>query len=247
MTVSTVEESRRLSDLFEERPAQELVAWALEKFHPRIAAASSFGAEDVVVIDMLAKIRPGIRVITLDTGRLPQETYDVMEAIRVRYGCGIEVYFPEAADVEAIVNEHGPNPFYRSVELRKLCCGIRKVEPLRRALRGLSAWISGLRREQAVTRAHIGKVELDGEHGGILKINPLAEWTLSQVWDYIRANDVPYNALHDRGYLSIGCAPCTRAVQPGEDPRAGRWWWEQDADKECGLHPVHATPLEGGR
>lgn len=243
-----IETAKSIADHFEQATPEEVLRWAVDAFHPRLALASSFGAEDVVLIDMLAKSHPRARVITLDTGRLPQATYEVMEAIRVRYGLGVEVYFPEAADVEAMVNEHGPNPFYRSVELRKLCCGIRKVEPLRRALGGLSAWISGLRREQAATRAHIGKVELDGEHGGILKINPLADWTSAQVWDYIRANDVPYNALHDRGYRSIGCTPCTRAVQPGEDPRAGRWWWEQGADKECGLHPARAgTPVRAAR
>jgi len=246
MTIATVEECQRLSDRFEDRAAQEILGWALEEFHPRIALASSFGAEDVVLIDMLARIRPDVRVITLDTGRLPQETYEVMEAIRARYGTRVDVFYPDATRVEAMVNEHGPNLFYRSAELRKLCCGIRKVEPLRRALDGLSAWISGLRREQAATRAHIGKVEFDGEHGGILKINPLADWTWAQVWEYVRVHDVPHNALHDQGYLSIRCAPCTRAVRPHEDPRAGRWWWEQGTDKECGLHPACLGTREDG-
>lgn len=221
---------------FEFMTAQEALAWALERFHPKIAFASSFGAEDMVVIDMLMTLNPTARVFTLDTGRLPSETYSLMEAIRERYGLSIEVYFPQAATVETMVREHGVNLFYKSVENRKRCCGIRKVEPLGRALAGLDAWITGLRREQAVTRTEIQKVEVDADHGGIIKINPLADWTEEQVWTYIQTHHVPYNALHDQGYPSIGCAPCTRAVKPGEDPRAGRWWWENPETKECGLH-----------
>jgi phosphoadenosine phosphosulfate reductase len=220
----------------ESSSAQDLLAWALREFHPRIALAASFGAEDVVLIDMLVKLDPRARVFTLDTGRLPAETYSLMEAIRERYGLAIEVYFPQAEAVEAMVREHGVNLFYASIEKRKLCCGVRKVDPLGRALGSLGAWITGLRREQAVTRAQVSKVEVDAEHGGLIKLNPLADWTWDQVWAYIRAHHVPYNALHDRGYPSIGCAPCTRAVAPGEDPRAGRWWWERPETKECGLH-----------
>jgi phosphoadenosine phosphosulfate reductase len=220
----------------ESRSAQELLAWALREFHPRIALAASFGAEDVVLIDMLVQLDPRARVFTLDTGRLPAETYSLMEAIRERYGLAVEVFFPQAEAVEAMVREHGVNLFYASIEKRKLCCGVRKVDPLGRALGGLEAWITGLRREQAVTRAQVGKLEVDAEHGGLLKLNPLADWTWDQVWAYIRAHHVPYNALHDRGYPSIGCAPCTRAVAPDEDPRAGRWWWERPETKECGLH-----------
>jgi phosphoadenosine phosphosulfate reductase len=220
----------------ESRSAQELLAWALREFHPRIALAASFGAEDVVLIDMLVQLDPRARVFTLDTGRLPAETYSLMEAIRERYGLAVEVFFPQAEAVEAMVREHGVNLFYASIEKRKLCCGVRKVDPLGRALGGLEAWITGLRREQAVTRAQVGKLEVDAEHGGLLKLNPLADWTWDQVWAYIRAHRVPYNALHDRGYPSIGCAPCTRAVAPDEDPRAGRWWWERPETKECGLH-----------
>ena len=225
----------RAEDL-ESRPAEEVLAWALAEFHPRIALASSFGAEDVVLVDMLVRLNPSPRVFTLDTGRLPAETYDLIDAIRARYGLAIEVYFPQADAVEAMVREHGVNLFYASVEQRKRCCGVRKVEPLGRALAGLGAWITGLRREQAVTRTTVGKIEVDADHGGIVKLNPLADWTGDQVWAYIRAHHVPYNPLHDRGYPSIGCAPCTRAVAPGEDPRAGRWWWEQPETRECGLH-----------
>lgn len=222
---------------FESQTAEEILAWAVSTFHPRIALAASFGAEDVVVIDMLLRAHPKARVFSLDTGRLPNETYALMEAIRERYGIAIEVYFPRAEAVEAMVQERGANLFYRSVENRKLCCGVRKVEPFGRALAGLDAWITGLRREQAVTRAQVRKVETDIEHGGIIKVNPLADWTWDHVWEYIRLHGLPYNALHDQGYPSIGCAPCTRAVKPGEDPRAGRWWWERDAAaKECGLH-----------
>jgi len=218
------------------KSAQEILTWALREFHPRIALASSFGAEDVVVIDMLKRINPDARVFTLDTGRLPYETYALMETLRERYRLTTEVYFPKADAVKAMVGEHGVNLFYRSIELRKLCCGVRKIEPLGRAIEGLDAWITGLRRDQAVTRAAAQVVELDQDHGGILKINPLVDWSSEDVWSYIRAHQVPYNALHDQGYPSIGCAPCTRAVKPGEDPRAGRWWWESPETKECGLH-----------
>lgn len=224
----------------ESKSALEVLGWALARFHPRIALASSFGAEDVVIVDMLMRLDPRARVFSLDTGRLPAETYALADSIRERYGLAIEVYFPRADLVEAMVREHGVNLFYRSVEHRKRCCAVRKVEPLARALAGLDAWITGLRREQAATRAEVRKVEIDADHGGIVKLNPLADWSWEQVWAYIRAHDLPYNALHDRGYPSIGCAPCTRAVEPGEDQRAGRWWWEQDAAaKECGLHPAH--------
>jgi phosphoadenosine phosphosulfate reductase len=235
----------------EGRTAEQVLAWALEAFQPRIALASSFGAEDVVLIDMLTRInrdaRRDARVFTLDTGRLPGETYAVMEAIRDRYGVTIEVLFPGTDAIEAMVRERGVNLFYRSVEDRKRCCHVRKVEPLRRALAGLDAWITGLRRDQAVTRTEARKVELDRDQGGIVKVNPLADWTWEQVWAYIRAHDVPYNRLHEQGYPSIGCAPCTRAVGPAEDLRAGRWWWEQDfAAKECGLHADGRRRAEEG-
>jgi phosphoadenosine phosphosulfate reductase len=176
------------------------------------------------------------RLFTLDTGRLNQETYDCMDAIRERYGVQVEVFFPDAEGVEQMVRENGLNLFYNSVELRKLCCGVRKVEPLNRALKNLDAWMTGLRREQAATRGDIRKIELDKDHGNIVKINPLVDWSTDDVWEYIRKNDVTYNRLHKQGYPSIGCAPCTRAVKPGEDLGAGRWWWENPDTKECGLH-----------
>jgi phosphoadenosine phosphosulfate reductase len=181
------------------------------------------------------RIDRDVRVFTLDTGRLPPETYDVMERVRVRYGIGIATYAPDAAAVGALEGERGFFSFRRSVEERKDCCGIRKVEPLRRALAPLRAWVTGLRREQAPTRTGVAVVERDAAHG-LVKVNPLAQWTESEVWAYIRGHDVPYNALHDQGYPSIGCAPCTRAIRPGEDVRAGRWWWENPELRECGLH-----------
>ena len=220
----------------ESKTAQEVVRWAIEQFGDRVALASSFGAEDVAVIHMLAAVSPKPRIFTLDTGRLNQETYDVMDKIREKYHVAIEVMFPKAEAVEQMVRERGLNLFYHSVENRKLCCGIRKVEPLNRALAELDAWITGLRRAQAVTRTSIPKVEVDAAHHNMIKVNPLADWSEAQVWEYIRAHGVPYNPLHDQGYPSIGCAPCTRAIKPGEDIRAGRWWWEAPEQKECGLH-----------
>jgi phosphoadenosine phosphosulfate reductase len=225
-----------LKKRFEKSEPEAILKWALEKFHPEIALASSFSAEDNVLIDMLCRISSKPRIFTLDTGRLNQETYDVMEAIREKYGIEIEVYFPQAAAIEKIVKEHGVNLFYRSAEFRMLCCRVRKVEPLGRALSGLKAWITGLRKEQSFARANLEKVEIDTVNGGIVKINPLADWSYDEVWSYIRRNNVPYNILYEKGYTSIGCAPCTRAISPGEDPRAGRWWWEQRSARECGLH-----------
>ena len=217
--------------------ATEIVSWALERFESRLSLACSFQAEGSVLIDLMHRVRGNdFRVFTLDTGRLNQETYDCMDAIRERYGVKIEVFFPEAGAVEKLVRENGMNLFYDSVDLRKSCCAARKVEPLTRALKDLDAWMTGLRREQAVTRADVRKIEVDKDHGGIVKINPLVDWSHEEVWAYIRKNNVPYNRLHKQGYPSIGCAPCTRAVEPGEDLRAGRWWWENPNTKECGLH-----------
>jgi phosphoadenosine phosphosulfate reductase len=178
-----------------------------------------------------------LRVFTLDTGRLHPETYELMEAVRARYGLALETFAPERASVEALESKQGYFSFRESVEKRKECCGLRKVEPLGRALAGRAAWVTGLRREQSVTRAEVEPIELDGAHGGIAKVNPLAAWTLGEVWAYVREHHVPYNVLHDRGFPSIGCAPCTRAIKPYEDLRAGRWWWESLEHKECGLHP----------
>lgn len=227
----------KIAKEMEDKPAMEVLKWAFDTYAPKIALASSFGAEDVIIIDMMVKInKEKTRVFTLDTGRLNQETYDVMDAIRKKYDIQIEVYFPEHREIEEMVKIKGLNLMYESVENRKLCCEIRKVHPLNRALSKLDGWITGLRREQAITRANINKLEIDSSHGSIAKINPLADWTNEMIWDYIHKNNVPYNKLHDIGYPSIGCEPCTRAIHSGEDPRAGRWWWENATQKECGLH-----------
>jgi thioredoxin-dependent adenylylsulfate APS reductase len=190
----------------------------------------------MVLIDMAWRLNPDVRVFTLDTGRLPPETYALFEEVRERYGIAVEFEYPDPAELGSLIDREGPNLMYRGVDLRIACCNVRKVEPLRRKLATLDAWIAGLRREQWASRRNIAKVELDRDHGGIVKLNPLADWTLDEVWDYVKRNDVPYHELFDHGYASIGCAPCTRPVQPGEPERAGRWWWEQDTAKECGIH-----------
>ncbi|HEY7761200.1 MAG TPA: phosphoadenylyl-sulfate reductase [Burkholderiales bacterium] len=197
--------------------------------------ASSFGAEDMVLLDLLQRLALKVEVFTLDTGRLPEETHALFTAARIRYGVPIRVLHPDAAEVEDFVAAHGSNAFYDGIELRKRCCEIRKTRPLRRALQGKRLWITGLRREQSLTRAEVPVLAHDDVHG-LMKLNPLADWSDAEVWAYLRRFDVPVNALHARGFPSIGCAPCTRAVQPGEDPRSGRWWWEQPATRECGLH-----------
>ena len=199
------------------------------------AFACSFGAEDMVLLDAIARYGPKIEVFTLDTGRLPEETHALLDAVRERYSVRIRIYFPESAAVESWVAQNGPNAFYRSVAQRLQCCHIRKVEPLQRALAGKKSWITGLRREQSASRQGL-EIETWDDANGLIKVNPLLDWSTEDVWSYIKTNDVPYNALHDRGYPSIGCAPCTRAVAPGEDLRSGRWWWEQASQKECGLH-----------
>ena len=216
-------------------PVEELLRAVVDRFGENVALATSFGAEDQVLTDMLCKLSTAPRLFTLDTGRLPQETYDVMQKTREHYGIDIEILFPEARQVEAMVNQYGPNLFYRSVELRKKCCYIRKIEPLKRKLADLEAWICGLRVNQSTTRSGLQTIEADTAFH-LIKISPLAEWTTDQVWDYIKKHDVPYNALHDQGFPSIGCAPCTRAITEGQDIRAGRWWWEIPEHKECGLH-----------
>lgn len=218
---------------------QEVLKWSLDTLHPKIAFASSFGAEDVAIIDMMLKINPKARIFTLDTGRLNQETYDLMDIIRDRYSVNIEVMFPDHKEVEQMVRTNGMNLFYQSMNNRILCCGIRKIHPLKRILSSLDGWITGLRADQTEVRSVAKKIELDTRNNGILKINPIIEWTWEQTWEYIKKNNVPYNKLHDKGYPSIGCEPCTRAIKPGEPLRAGRWWWESDSEKECGLHTDH--------
>ncbi|MGE5539547.1 MAG: phosphoadenylyl-sulfate reductase [Gemmatimonas sp.] len=220
--------------------AEDLIERASRE-HAPATLACSFGVEDMVLLDIVARRRLPVAVFTLDTGRLHQETYDLMQTARSRFpGVAIETYFPDAASVEAYVRDHGINGFYDSVALRERCCAVRKIEPLKRALAGKKSWITGLRREQSVTRRAIAPVEWDAANG-LHKVSPLAEWSNDDVWAYVKRFDVPTNALHRSGYPSIGCVPCTRAVEPHEDPRAGRWWWENADSRECGLHPRHKT------
>jgi phosphoadenosine phosphosulfate reductase len=229
-------EAGELSVLYEAETPQELLSWALDKFQPRIALSIGGAAEGMAILDMAWRISPDVRVFTLDTGRLPQETHDLVERIRERYGIEVETQHPDSQQVEKMVERNGIDLMYNSVDLRLLCCQVRKVVPLVKYLNELDAWITGIRREQWATRSNVRKIELDHDHGGITKVNPLADWTKEEVWDYVRANDVPYNELYDKGFTSIGCAPCTRPIQPGDSDRSGRWWWETNAPKECGIH-----------
>ena len=214
--------------------ARALLAGIARDFTPA-AFANSLGAEDMVLTDLIVKSGLAIEIFSLDTGRLPLETYDLMAGVRQHYGLKLKIFFPQASTVENYVRGHGINAFYESVDLRKACCHMRKVEPLQRALAGKRAWITGLRARQAATRDGLPIREYDAGNG-LEKFNPLAEWSEKEVWTYIKQNAVPYNALHDKFYPSIGCAPCTRAISPGEDIRSGRWWWETPESKECGLH-----------
>ncbi len=217
--------------------AEEILGWALENFHPRIALSCSFGApEGMAVLDMMHRIEPTSRVFVLDTGRLPQATYDLMDRVRDRYDKSVEVIFPRAEDVESMVRKKGMNLFFESVEHRQLCCRIRKVEPLNRYLRDLDAWVTGLRRDQNVTRADTPKVEIDESHAGIVKINPIADWSSERILEYVGSRGIPINRLHSQGYPSVGCDPCSRAIAPDDDLRAGRWWWEDPETRECGIH-----------
>lgn len=216
---------------------QEILTWAIKNFHPGIALSCSFGApEGIALLDMMHRIDPRSRVFVLDTGRLPQATHDLIDRVRERYDKEVEVVLPRAADVQEMVQAKGMNLFYESIESRQLCCRLRKVEPLNRQLAGLDAWVSGLRRDQNVTRADTKKVEIDYIHGGIVKLNPIADWTRDEVLGYVKAHNVPINRLHAEGYPSVGCEPCSRAVRSGDDERSGRWWWEQPETRECGIH-----------
>ncbi|MDQ2731911.1 MAG: phosphoadenylyl-sulfate reductase [Armatimonadota bacterium] len=225
-----------LATLYDDADAEEVMEWAFDRFGDRIGVVTSFQREGMVLLDMAHKINPKVRVITVDTARMPSETYTIMEMVRERYGMDLEIYFPEAENVEKMVQRHGPNLFYNSVDLRLLCCHIRKVLPLQRALNGIDCWITGLRRAHWATRANLKKIEMDHDHDGIIKLIPLADWTDGEVLEYIQKHDVPCHPLYEQGYTSISCAPCTRPISAGEDSRAGRWWWEKDAPKECGMH-----------
>jgi thioredoxin-dependent adenylylsulfate APS reductase len=216
---------------------EAILQWAYEAF-PRLIIVASFQAESSVLIDMASRIRSDVEVLTLDTGRLPQQTYDMIDRVRDRYAIEVKVVSPEAADLQEMVGRHGANLFLKSPDLRRHCCEVRKSRPLAGGLAGYDAWVTGLRRQQAATRSQTAVVSPDPEHEDLTKVAPLAAWSKDQVWAYIRDNELPYHSLYDLGYTSIGCAPCTRATAPGEDERAGRWWWENPESKECGLHPA---------
>lgn len=225
----------QLNAQFRGADTKEVLECFLKNYKEKIAFSSSFGAEDQVLTEIILKIDPNAQIFTLDTGRLPQRTYDVMQRTNLRYKTKIRVYFPDSREIEELYFKQGFNGFYDSVENRKECCRVRKIVPLRRALAGLDVWITGLRAEQSPTREGMQMLEWD-EANGVIKLNPLINWSESDVWEYIREKSIPYNALHDEGYPSIGCEPCTRAIKEGADIRSGRWWWENPEHKECGLH-----------
>jgi len=227
--------ARDLIDDGDDRSPEEVLEWAYRTFR-RVAIVASFQAESSVLIHMAAGLVDRPEVVTLDTGRLPEETQDLIDRVRRRYPIRLHVETPEPSEVAELVAADGPNLFRRSVEHRERCCEVRKVRPLRRALEGFDAWVTGLRRDQSAGRRRTPVVQADAAHGGIAKIAPLVAWRRDEVWTYIREHGLDYHALYERGYASIGCAPCTRPVEPGEDERAGRWWWEESDVKECGLH-----------
>jgi len=234
----TPDQARQLRDLnerFVNAKPEEILSFFSEQYGNELAFATSLGAEDQVLTFLLSQINKDVRIFTLDTGRLFPETIDLIDKTNKLYDINISVFFPESPLVEKMVNSKGINLFYESIENREECCHIRKIIPMKRALKGVKAWVSGLRSEQSVTRQGLSIVSWD-EKFGLVKINPLLDWTETQLWDFIKAHDIPYNELHDKGYPSIGCQPCTRAIGPEDDVRSGRWWWEMPENKECGLH-----------
>jgi phosphoadenosine phosphosulfate reductase len=224
-----------LNQRYKHATAEELLKGFLIEYKGKIALSSSLGIEDQALTHLVCNIDKSAKIFTLDTGRLFPETYDLIHRTNHKYGIRMSIYFPDAVRVETMVNSKGINPFFESVENRKLCCNIRKIEPLKRAFAGLEVWICGLRREQSVTRQNTKCIEWD-KANGLIKLNPLIDWTEAEVREFVKIHGIPYNPLHDKGFPSIGCQPCTRAVFPGEDIRAGRWWWENPDTKECGLH-----------
>jgi phosphoadenosine phosphosulfate reductase len=237
VTKLDIPESGSVVPRWDVREPQAILEWALSAFGtPKLAFLTSFQVDGMALIDMAWRLDRNIRVATIDTGRLPAETYEIIDRVRDRYGIDVEVTFPDPADVEPLIRQHGVNLFYESEALRASCCDVRKARPLDRLLADFDAWVTGLRRDQSPSRAEIAVVEADLEHGGKVKVNPLAHWAEAQVWEYVRENNVPIHPLYAQGYTSIGCAPCTRPITLGEDPRAGRWWWEQSDLKECGIH-----------
>lgn len=224
-------------ETLENMPPEMILAWAVETFGQKLILGSAMGPEAQILTHFIASEKLGIPVFTVDTGRVFEETYDLISRTNQQYNMRIRVFFPDQDDVETLAHRLGPNPFLNSVEDRKECCAMRKVFPLERALEGMDAWITGLRRDQSITRGRARVIEWDAKHG-MVKINPLVNWSSEQVWSFIKTHNVPYNELHDKGFPSIGCKPCTRATQPGEDIRAGRWWWEEAEHRECGIHIV---------
>lgn len=229
------QKAKELTEKLKDYSPVEVLKYFIDTYNDKVGFASSLGAEDQVLTDMICKFTKQANIFTLDTGRLFPETYNLIAKTSDYYGVKIKVFFPNHDKVEKVVAEKGINLFYESIENREECCGLRKKEPLKRAFKGLEAWICGLRRDQSITRFNNQLVEWD-EQNKLFKINPLINWSEQEVWDYIKENNVPYNELHDNGFPSIGCQPCTRAIKPGEDVRAGRWWWEQPEKRECGLH-----------
>jgi len=229
------EEIKKLNEQFASSTAQEILSYFIERYGDKVGLASSLGAEDQVLTEMVVNINSNTTIFTLDTGRLFPETYDLIDRTSRKYKKNLKVYFPKKKKVQKMVNAKGINLFFESVENRKECCFNRKIEPLQRAFKGLDVWICGLRAAQSVTRTDIDVVEWDSNNN-LIKINPLADWSEEKIWDYIKEKGIPYNTLHDKGFPSIGCQPCTRAIEESEDVRAGRWWWENPDTKECGLH-----------
>lgn len=232
--MSKKEDLKNINKELENKTTIDVIAYFLDNFK-NVALSSSLAAEDQVLTDILLKKDKNASIFTLDTGRLHPETYDVMDATNLKYGIKIDVFFPDNENVQKLYKTQGVNGHYESIENRKNCCNIRKIEPLKRALKDVEVWVTGLRASQSVTRTDMPLVEWD-ENFNVIKVNPLINWSQEDVWDYIKTNKVPYNKLHDQGFPSIGCAPCTRAIKDGEDIRAGRWWWENPEYKECGLH-----------
>ena len=226
---------QELNDKLRGFTAQQILSYFINEYEGKVALGTSLGAEDQVLTDMIAKIDPRTKIFTLDTGRVFPETYKVLQETNEKYAINVKVYFPNAERVERLVSQHGINLFYKSVENRKICCQVRKIEPLKRAMKDVDVWITGIRRDQSITRILTEVVEYDHINHKI-KINPLLDWSEEDIWDYIKQQQVPYNKLHDRGFPSIGCEPCTRAIESHADVRAGRWWWEAPEQKECGLH-----------
>lgn len=226
---------KELNLKFKNSTSQEILEYFIKEFGEKAALSSSFGVEDQIITHMILSLEKNANIFTLDTGRLHPETYSVMDATNLKYGVKVNVLFPKTEEVQKLYKDQGINGFYESLQNRKTCCYVRKIEPLKRALGELDVWITGLRASQSVTREDLNVIEYD-DANGVIKVNPLLNWSEDDVWEFVKQNKVPYNKLHDEGFPSIGCAPCTRAVQDGEDVRSGRWWWENPEHKECGLH-----------